>query len=1015
MAYVGRDRSCRAVTSNSALGAPPRALSGIGGIGQFLIAVIVLASSVASVAELAAAPLPASDLGEVDAAALGLPTVERPTSRAALQERGRRHPLFRSREEALRREEGFASLALPWTPLPSAWREHYSPAEDPDVNDRRFAFLPEPGAYAAAVAEAVVAPSEEAHRSAGAFVTPDEMSTVWTPIGAGIENGSYDIAGRVTELAYAFDDAQGFTTLWAGTVGGGLWKFQVVFPLGFWVRVSASLPGSPSVGSFVVRGSSSAQILVGTGDFLRYPGTGVYRTLDGGGHWHEVALGASPSTVFRLREDWFNGGTVFAATDAGLFRSSNFGGAWSMPSGLPAGGWVSDLIQDPDGPEYWYAAVYGDGVYLSVDGGQSFLRNTDPASPVCAGSADNIPGTFGRAAFAISPDAANFVYALVENGRGGLTGVFRSADYGCHWAAIDSVDMISWGQEHANAIGVDPVDADRLFVGMGGLQYTENATAPTPCWVRNTGGTCAPTCGDPCVDGGHPDFTDVLFVPRALSPGNTTVLLANDGGYYAYDWTSHAIESTGNRLGLNALQVMQPHQAMAAAHGDPNLLLAGLQDNGVVRIRIDTEPVLSSFSGGDGGQVSLSPDDASEWHASWGADYNRYLSTTAGSPWLGVNCTLGNEWAMSMQKDPTPGLSSEVFTYTNTEAAAVQGVQDLAALTLTAAETLTLTYNLAVLPIALASGWNIMQIRNEIDNALFSAGFPVLTFPGRPEGGFLRIESAQGGADTHLRVVSDRGSGPGTTGFGTVGFEDWGTDGFLWSKPVSGSCDWIQVNPGARLPVAPIFHAKQVDQANNAAIYLLYATGWFDQRLLVFEGGEPGSMTWEERTPPLPTPTSTCREGFGFADRSDAQPRTVYYSTGCTRPSRVFVSFDAGALGSWFAITGNLATLAADASFFELVGDPTDPNRFFLGTDVGLFRTDSGLAGYPIWYRWMEGMPAVANVMDLELAADGLAQPLLRIGTYGQGFWQRTVGLSSFLFADGFESGTFIAWSNVVP
>ena len=97
------------------------------------------------------------------------------------------------------------------------------------------------------------------------------------------------------------------------------------------------------------------------------------------------------------------------------------------------------------------------------------------------------------------------------------------------------------------------------------------------------------------------------------------------------------------------------------------------------------------------------------------------------------------------------------------------------------------------------------------------------------------------------------------------------------------------------------------------------------------------------------------------------------------------------------------------------MGDPTDANRFFLGTDVGLFRTDSGLAGYPIWYRWMEGMPAVANVMDLELSADGLAQPILRIGTYGQGFWQRTVGPADFVFADGFEAGTFIAWSSVAP
>lgn len=315
----------------------------------------------------------------------------------------RRHPLYRSRDEAPRTEVGSEPPSAPWAPPRPAWRDRYSPAEDPDENARRFAFLPEPGDYEAAVAAAIAAASEPPERSRREPAARGRTGSSWTPIGAGIENGSHDMAGRLTELAYAFDDAQGLTTLWAGSVGGGLWKFQVLFPFGAWVPVSAALPGSPSVGSFLVRGSSSAQILVGTGDFARYPGTGIYRTLDAGAHWQRVALGANPSVVFRLREDGFSSGTVLAATDAGLFRSTDFGGSWSTTTGLPAGWWVSDVLQDPEGPPYWYAAVHGDGVYLSVDGGQTFTRNTDPASPVCAGSANDIPGAFGRAAFAISP------------------------------------------------------------------------------------------------------------------------------------------------------------------------------------------------------------------------------------------------------------------------------------------------------------------------------------------------------------------------------------------------------------------------------------------------------------------------------------------------------------------------------------------------------------------------------------------------------------------------------------
>ncbi len=962
-----------------------------------------------------AAPFPSSaSAATTDRAAPGAPLADKVLQQDSPQPKSvPHHPRFVTREQAARDRGRSAPGRLPFEPI-QAWPDFYTPLEDPDRTRERFAWLPEPESYRRAVLALEAVPGEGARRLSGVpETTAAGTASSWAPIGTGIENGDHDWAGRLTELRYAFDDTQGMTTLWAGTVAGGLWKFQIVPPTGYWMPVSDALSGSPSVGSFLVRASDSHQILVGTGDVERYPGTGIYRTTDAGGHWAAVPLPSSPTVIYRMQEDFFTDGLVLAATNQGLLRSANFGASWATVAGLSLDAVVTDVVQDPDTPEFWYAAASGGGIYLSADAGLTFTSNTDPANPVCMGSADALPGFFGRAALAVSANSANFVFALVENGGGLMSGLYRSADYGCHWTSIDAADMISWGQaQHAHAIGVDPDDADRLFVGMAGLQYTENATAPVPCWVRNVGPGCVPTCGDPCIDGGHADFTSFLFVPDSVTPGNTTVLIGNDGGYFAFDWAAHTIDGTGNRLGLQAIQIMQPHQAFAAAHGDPNLLLAGLQDNGLVRIRTDLEPAILYTGGGDGGQVSVSPDDPTEWHASSGAPYGRLLSTASGAPWIPVNCSLGTEWAMSMQKDPTPGFSNEVFTYGDTETARVTGVQNLATTPLAAAETLTvvagsITTVLPSVSVPLTAGWGINQVRTAVDGALIAAGMGAATVS---TSGALRLETVPGGADQFLRVTSNLDSGPGTAGFGTGGISDFGTDGFLRYKPVSGDCDWSLVNPGARLPVAPIFHPKQVDQANNTSSYLLYSTAWFDQRLLVFDGGAPGSMTWQDRTPPLLAPTSACSEGFVSADRSNLRPRGVYYTTGCTRPSQALFSNNAGLPGSWFDLTGNLATLVPGASFWELVGDPTDANRFFLGTSVGVFRTDTAGAVYPIWYRWRDGLPAVVDAMGLELASDGLARPVLRIATYGRGFWQRTVETATFLFADGFESGTLVAW-----
>jgi hypothetical protein len=447
------------------------------------------------------------------------------------------------------------------------------------------------------------------------------------------------------------------------------------------------------------------------------------------------------------------------------------------------------------------------------------------------------------------------------------------------------------------ALAVDPTNAARVYVGMGGGQWTSNATAASPCWVRNAGGTS--DCGIPFTfNAGHVDMNDFMFVP-----GQTKVLIANDGGVFEHDWSDNSIDDLGNDLGFATVQAFSNLTSLAVAKSDVERLLLGTQDNGSVRA--DGASALLLY-GGDGGQANISPDDADEMVYSWGIAPSRVYSDSGGFPAANISCGMTNNDA-AILRDPTPGLNpSDVFLFT---------------------------------------------------------------------------------------LAPNGGAGD-----------------FVWFKPPDGTCDWA-VAHAAPLP----FAARQLDQNNDPLQWTLYVTGAPDRRVAVFDGGSPGSMTWQLRTPagidpPLTGPGADVRV---YADRSDSRTGVAYYTTGRASPSRAFVTVNRGV--TWREVTGNLARISGETDLLEMVADPRTLDTLFVATDIGVFRTDSGLAPYPIWYRFMEGLPAVVAAFGLEVVRNGAAAPQLTLATYGQGVWERLVEETAFVFADGFEAGSTIAWSSHLP
>ena len=123
-----------------------------------------------------------------------------------------------------------------------------------------------------------------------------------------------------------------------------------------------------------------------------YVGTkekGVHRTTDGGIGWTQSGLPSMTVRALALHPD--NSEIIYAGTQSadaqfrGIFKSTDGGVSWPV-SGL-VGYNVLAIAINPRNPEFVYAGTYGDGVWASYDGGNSWHK---------------MPGLTGGAGFVFS-------------------------------------------------------------------------------------------------------------------------------------------------------------------------------------------------------------------------------------------------------------------------------------------------------------------------------------------------------------------------------------------------------------------------------------------------------------------------------------------------------------------------------------------------------------------------------------------------------------------------------------
>ncbi len=201
------------------------------------------------------------------------------------------------------------------------------------------------------------------------------------------------------------------------------------------------------------------------------PGSGLYRSLDGGDSWQELTEGLPVGDKGRIgmaiyRQD---GNLVYAVIQAetgpsgegqnGLYRSTDRGESWEKVSDTnPRPMYYSHLRIDPNDPERIY--VLGTQLSISEDGGRTF-------------SGEGAPGVHvDHHAIWVNPHDSDHII-LGSDG-----GVSRSYDRGQSW---DKYDNLSLGQFYR--VGVDMRDP---YYVCGGLQ--DNSPWCGPSRTFNTYG-----------------------------------------------------------------------------------------------------------------------------------------------------------------------------------------------------------------------------------------------------------------------------------------------------------------------------------------------------------------------------------------------------------------------------------------------------------------------------------------------------------------------------------------------
>lgn len=433
----------------------------------------------------------------------------------------------------------------------------------------------------------------------------------WTCMGPFTTTGGYAGLGRLNCIAFREGDNN---TFYVGAPSGGLWK--TTDGGATWSPMTDQNAVLGVSDAIVVAGSSPATdtIYIGTGDrdggsmwslgggqYNDNNSIGVLKSVDGGTTWAATGLSFATSqyrTINRMLLHPASDLTLFAATSAGLYKTTDGGANWSL---LTSTHFV-DIKFKPGDPTILYGSRWNGAIHRSTDGGTSFSIVAD------------YYGAGGRRIdLAVSADDPAVVYAIVVNASSGLLGIYKSTNSGASFAVkYNGPNLLAWNCNGGDAggqgwydlaIAADPNDAGKVYIG--GVNTWKSTDGGTSWSISNhwTGG-----CSVTAV---HADQHYLAF-----QNGTSTLFECNDGGLYKSTDNGASWIHLGSGLVISQMYRLGVSQTVA------NEVVCGLQDNGTKAL---LNGAWEDVIGGDGMECAI---DYTNSNIQYGELYYGYLKRT---------------------------------------------------------------------------------------------------------------------------------------------------------------------------------------------------------------------------------------------------------------------------------------------------------------------------------------------------------------------------------------------------
>lgn len=445
--------------------------------------------------------------------------------------------------------------------------------------------------------------------------------------------GPDNVPGRVRALVIHPDTPD---IMWAGTATGGIWKTtdagQSWQPMGDFpglIAVSCMVidPNDPDV---LYAGTGERQgSLVNTESGASLGGAGVFKSIDGGVTWQSLAgttdldwkyvneLAIDPRTGM--------GDHLFAATNAGLFETSNGGTFWNTILG---GGFASMRVDDiqwhPDGLHL--IASHEDGMISSFDAGASWTPWSAMLTQLPRGDRTELSygpdqdldsdGNIDTVVYASIYTAADDLFA------DGRSEIWRSLDNGLNWELRnDQLEYMGSQGVYGNSLWA--VSSNANVVMVGGIDL----------WLGYDGGEDPYHLSSSDDLSPHADQHVIVPHPDYDGQSNKTVFVANDGGIYRAPNIFLATPTSGWERISDGLGCTQFYRGTVLEDGT---IIGGTQDNGTLLLPPGGDSSSwTKIQGGDGAFCVADPqivnDTATVFVETQYLGLARYVRTSGGS------------------------------------------------------------------------------------------------------------------------------------------------------------------------------------------------------------------------------------------------------------------------------------------------------------------------------------------------------------------------------------------------